>query len=323
MSTQRNGQKAKSAEAMDVAGNVKDILKTMVLLGQNYSARYIIQIMRGDERAQFRKQEHQLLETFGSGMSWSESKLRNLLYYMSEVGLIAPVEPGCFTLTITDSGRKYLDAPWALTMTPGRLALNHHEYTLRFQLMNLRTRMAAEFQCKPYEVFPDWSMEVIIRNHPTTLAQLKKVAGITAPRAEQIGERLLLAVKECLAHMMLDYIRRCKNQVQYPRPQKARELFLEGKSIQDIAEALEVRVSTVAGYLESLHVAGEIDLKPWVEQNVNPRSLYRASEYFRQVESPRLKEAYEVLGLDYQTLRFSRLYVSDYSQYYQELAIAA
>ena len=58
-------------------------------------------------------------------------------------------------------------------------------------------------------------------------------------------------------------------------------------------------------------MTGEIDLRPWIEKNVDSKALYKGAEYFKKVSNPKVKEAFQVLGLDYETLNLCKMYVAN------------
>jgi RQC domain/HRDC domain/Helix-turn-helix domain len=318
-----NGVNAVSGRTVNLTGQVKEVLKTLILLDKSYSATYVVKLVCGDHGNTWKDPKHMQLETFGILRETTQERVKNLIHYLAEIGFLQPRNVECFTIEITEKGRKYLETPWEIIVFPSRVNLGKFDYALRYKLQSLRTRLATETSKKVYEIWSDWAMDCMVRLRPTTLQDLKKVQGITPAKAETFGERVILAIKDVNELRWLDTLEKFKAQMKMPKAVEIKRLFLEGKSVADMAAAVELKASTIAYYLERLHIIGEINLRPWIELNMDAKVLFKASEYFRQVQIPRLKEAYECLGLDYASLRFGRLYVSDYAQNWDELPINA
>ena len=100
-------------------------------------------------------------------------------------------------------------------------------------------------------------------------------------------------------------------------------LFEKGFTVEQIASQHELKTGTIQHYLLTLHQAGEIDLIPWIKDQLSTEELEKGSRYFQQHENPKLSQAFADLGLDYDTLRLCRLYVAKHDTVQEELVYAA
>ncbi|MEL6842126.1 MAG: helix-turn-helix domain-containing protein, partial [Bacteroidota bacterium] len=92
--------------------------------------------------------------------------------------------------------------------------------------------------------------------------------------------------------------------------QMVKALFESGAASHEIAQRRGIKQSSVVRSLEYLQNAGQIDTCSWVEEQLPPQSLRKGKAYFQDRPQSSLRAAYESLGLDYDSLRMCRMYVS-------------
>ena len=155
------------------------------------------------------------------------------------------------------------------------------------------------------------TMDRIVLTKPLDLDTLSRIPGFATIKCERFGEGFVKTVQDVIEHFeefrrasLLQKVKRGS----YPR---VKTLFMQNVTLPEIAQVCDILIGTVCGYLRDLHEANLVDLIPWIERNINSKSLYAGVEYFERVRQPNLKEAYNTLGLDYNTLLFCRLYAKD------------
>ena len=85
-------------------------------------------------------------------------------------------------------------------------------------------------------------------------------------------------------------------------------MFMENVSIPEITNILGLTMTRTIDILIDLSAADKVDLIPWIERNINSKSLYKGVEYFTKVSRPSFEEAHMTIGLDYSTLKFCKVY---------------
>lgn len=296
------------------------IFKTIALLERKYSTDYLDRILRGEDRFGFRDESHKQLETYAMLKNFWRSRLVTLFDVLVEDGYLYVKDEAYGNLDLTDLAKAFLDAPHDLFVSSNRLRTAPKDSILFRELRMLRKQLAEEAGIMPYNVFTNYALKGLVRNKPQDIPSLKEVPGLSHAQADRYGQGLLAKIKDVNenAWKLITL-----QKAHYPSYQDLKELFLEGKNLEELAEAKGWAEETIVRAIETLHLAGEVDATAWIESQVEAKALNKGIKYFQQVEDNRLKAAYETLELDYRTLRLCRMYVSDVISLEQEIKIAA
>lgn len=297
--------------------NLKDeatlILSLVATTGERYSSSYLIRLLRGDDAFPLQDPAHLELETFGCMPEQHSDRLRNVIRYLVRQDLLRVLDPVYGVLALTPAGERFLETPHDLIATYQTLRYSPFERLLLRELRDLRRRLADEEGHPPFRIFTDYVMQRLVEEKPDTLDALRQIPGFGDYKVNRYGPAVLQAVpraKEMQREVArLDLLREAQGHTH----QETKALFEAGFTDAEIAAKRSVKPATVRKHLINLHRAGEIDLTPWIESTVDGNVLEKGSHYFRHAESRRLREAYETLGLDYETLRLCRLYVASMS----------
>lgn len=305
-----NNAQSPAIRKENIAHEAIQILKTVMLLEQSYAASYLVRILQADERYKFRKIAHQDLETYGVLEDLRFSRLEDIIHYLSVEGFLT-VKNGLYgTMDITDKGREYLENPYDLEVPRSELFRTWVQIQLDISLRSLRREQAEQSGRPPYELYTNYVMSTIARQMPATLGELEKIPGMKN-LGQPLKEAILGKVQEM--HALLAQNEASEGAVAKafsPGHRKIRELFEAGFSVEDISRRRNLKPGTIRSYLADLYEAGQLDLKPWIEQEVESQTLHKGREYFKSAKSPRLNEAKEVLGYDYDVLRLCRAYAN-------------
>lgn len=302
-------QNQDAPQERDVTQHVVPMLKTVLLLERSYGAGYLVRILQGDETYGLRQEGHRELETFGLLAEERFSYLDSLLQVLIEDGFLEVKDARYGTVSITQQGRDFLAQPGKLLVLRDRLKKPWHEIEAMRSLRELRKRLAGESGLQPFEVLSNYSIGEISRNLPRSEAELSHLPGLDKVRPFQ-RKQLIEELRRVNERKDQDDRTGVYTRAYSWSHRKVRELFEGGMDIEEIARRQKLTAEKVVEYLETLHQAGLIDLKPWIESSLDAKTLHRAAEYFRQVKSSLLREAREVLGYDTLTLRLCRVYAS-------------
>lgn len=298
---------------IDITRQAHLALEAICQTEERYGLGYIALLLHGTDRFGLRDESHRQLPIFGSLKAEKPWFIRNLLHGLALKGLIANRLGPYPTLLLTPAGHKAKLEGQEITTTQAALRNAEYDHKLMESLRNLRKQWADEQGTEVYNIFNNKVLEGIISLKPSHFDALRTIEGIKPTVAETYGAALVQCVQE----------NELRRKSRFPALQEVKRRFLAGESADDIAAAMSLTPVTVQNYLETLHSAGELDLVAWAEQHVDPAALLKGSAYFSQVRNPRLKEAYEVLGLDYNTLRMCRLYVHQVVQESQDFKYVA
>lgn len=298
------------------------MLSMMQATGQKYSANYLIRLLKGDDRYEPRDPAHLEVTGYGALPEAYPDQLRNLLRYFQREGLIEPQNSMYGILTLTPQGEQFLAEPTDLWATYRSLRLQEFELRLLMELRDLRRNLAQQEGKAPFRIFTDYMLQRLIEEEPRTATDLQMIPGFGPYKANRYGPPVLQVINH--VHQQKEEAKRLQlaKKVHNSSHQAVKAMFEAGLSEVEIAEKRRIKPATVRSMLLNLHRAKEINLTPWIEQELDQATLEKGAAYFRQHQNPRLKAAYETLGLDYDVLRLCRLYVAEVSSKQEELEVA-
>ena len=292
---------------INLAHELIQILKTVLLLERPYGAGYIARIVTGDSRFELRKVTHKQLETFGSLDEHSKFRIEDIVYHMIESNLLEVTDPQYGTIQITEIGRAWLNEPKDWIVNRKQVFTGWWGYELLSAIRNIRKEAAAHSGKLPYELFSNYALARIVHGLPQTEEGLREIPGMK--NLDQATLLLILtAIHEIVEKKAEDAESGIHSKANSPSHRQVKDLYESGFSLEEIAQRRNLQTQTARGYLFTLHKAGKLDLNPWIEQHLDPKVLFKGTEYFRSVDDRRLKSAQQVLGMDYDTLAFCRLY---------------
>jgi len=288
---------------------VSSVLKTVSLTGGRYGKRYIIHLLICPEGLQFRKPWHGTIETIGALRSVYGYRVKGLVCYLIRKGMLSQSTGLYPLLRLTRRGREFLEQPVELAKPGERVLPEGSEYRLMYRLRLLREQLSIQLKLPLEDVLSDASLHHLVLTQPESKMQLLGIHGIGPWKLERFGDRILKVIGLFQEREKTRAVTRMLKTVTRPSLQQVKVLFEEGLDTEAIALRKGIRMTTVQGYLERLHMCGQIDLRPWIETRVDRKTLHRSAQFFREAADTRLRTAHEVLGLDLETLRLCRLYV--------------
>ena len=292
---------------INLAHEFIQILKTVLLLERPYGASYVARIVTGDTRFELRKVTHKQLETFGSLDEHSKFRTEDIVYHLIESNLLEVTNPQYGTIQITEIGRAWLNEPKDWIVNRKDVFTGWWGVELLTAIRKIRNEAAAQAGKLPYELFSNYAIAKMIHELPETEEGLKKMPGMQ--NLDQASRLLILAaIHEIIEKKVEDTESGVHSKANSPSHRQVKDLYESGFSLEEIAQRRNLQTQKAREYLFTLHKAGKLDLNPWIEQHLDPKILFKGTEYFRSVDDRRLKSAQEVLGMDYDTLAFCRLY---------------
>jgi ATP-dependent DNA helicase RecQ len=308
--SEKNGNYAVSCYSEeDLSEMAVPVLKTAILTNGRYGMTYLVQLLIGDVEMKFRKPEHGSLETFGSLMNLSHSRVREFMCFLIRKGLLYQSAGDYPLVRASRKGLDFLQNPVALSTEEEKVFSGKTEMKLRYRLVQLRWEIAAEEKKSLLEIFSEPTLQHLCMAKPGSSLELLMVHGIGPWKERRYGHRILEVIKSFRKEEKKRAVTRVFKSVYRPTFQETKVLFEQGMDTSEIASRKGLKESTVKGHLEKLHLCGEIDIRAWIEKQVDRSTLHRAIRYFREAEDQSLRTAHEVLGLEMKTLHLCRLYM--------------
>ncbi|MBX9450096.1 MAG: DNA helicase RecQ [Taibaiella sp.] len=198
-------------EKLDVKDSVKIVLDAIEELNERFGINYIVDMVQGKNNPQIVTYRHDKSKIFGSGkiMEMEDSFWQSLIRQMMLENFIRKDIEEYGLLKITDNGRKFLENPYSI-----KVAINHQyqehqsnddemsggggaaDEALMEMLLNLRKKVAGQYNLPPYVIFQENSLEEMALNYPTTIDELSKISGVSAAKARKYGRRFVEMIAE-------------------------------------------------------------------------------------------------------------------------------
>lgn len=307
----------------DLSREVHTVLSAVSELEGKYGQSYLIDFLRGTTRFGVRDEGHPALEQFGAMVDGTPDYVRRMIQALIREGYLLITNKRFGTIGLTESGRSHLENPDSPGITARMMRESAFIREVRRHLKRLRSDLAKDSNLPPFRVFTNYCMEEMIQRKPTSVSELLEIPGIGPYKANLYGPAILGCFADVSKMMATYYEEQRKKKAATPSHQQVKALFEQGHTVEEIAEIRQVKSSTISRTLDTLHRVGEIDLRPYIRESVPTAAFEQATSWFLQREEPQLKQAYEELGLDYDTLRLCKLYVADLASSEVELAKAS
>jgi len=297
-----------------VAGAVLDCVSQ---LGSLAGPSYTTLVLSGSSEDRVLAKGHQDLPSYGALADAAQGVVRGWIEQLVVQGFLKKTGE-YHVLRITRKGRELqrgLHAP--LLAKPAKRRKKSKADTASWEgvdrglfdvLQGLRRTLAGERGVPAYVVFGDAALRDMARRKPTTLAAFLECHGVGQQKRRVFGEAFTAAIREycgerpeeaaALAPAAAAAVPETPTSRQSSRRQaleEAHELFAQGYGLEEVAELLRCRQSTVEGYLERyIATCGVTDPAPWV----SPAVMDRVSGAAAQTGGTRLKAVYEILEGD-------------------------
>lgn len=307
----KNSSTATGQRCLDLQEEATYIFRSISSLSQKSQARALSRFLTQTSRS-----DPQPLR--GILSDYSRTQIQQLIYLLMDRNFIAEASN---TLFLTEKGRRYLLQPQPVMVWGNQLRLKSIDRVLYQELRKLRQILGTQEQVRPYIIFPDHSMDQLVRKHPQNLRELQEIYGWGPNRCNKYGAAVLACIQEVKEEHANSRFQELLNRSKRNSYQEVKSLYLAGESPQEIADKRNVKVSTVKNMLSELYEIGEVDMYPWIEQNIPPAVFEKGADYFRQNKNSRIKDAFRQLGIDYEILKLCRLYVSQVQEREEEFSV--
>lgn len=287
------------------------IISCVARAQQRFGVGQIVDILVGAQTENIRRYSHDQLSTYGLLKDLDKKTVMALVYQLVDQKLIARDEGEYPVLKLNAASVDVLKgqrevklakvAAKAGKKTRVEVDLKGVDEGLAAVLRRWRRELAAEHAVPPYQIFPDTTLNALARIRPTNANSLRLVTGIGQRKAEQFGDALCSEIATyCQGHgLQTDIVAGAPEPARPQRQSKAQvldrvyDLFREGRSIPDVAIAIDRAQSTVCQYLvQFIYDTRPAGVDPWV-----PPAVYaRVQEQIANAPDFRLMPMYEAMN---------------------------
>jgi ATP-dependent DNA helicase RecQ len=302
------------------------ILSCVLRVQQSFGAEYVVQVLLGSHEQRVLDNGHDRLSTYGLLKEAHRAAVRDWIEQLVAQDFLFRDEE-YRQLRVTDQGRELLrgqvtprllkpatKAQREKTTGPQR-SMEGVDVGLFNHLRDVRRELADVKGLPSFVVFSDVTLQDMCRRRPSTLEAFRHVHGVGSRKLEEYGERFVQEiVAYCRQHgLSLDAT---------PAPLtssggggstsgranlngQAADLFAKGRSIKEVAAAMDRKESTVVQHLcEYISQTKRTSPEPWLDAE----TFARVQEAAAAVGLDRLRPLFEHFGekVPYEQLHIAR-----------------
>jgi ATP-dependent DNA helicase RecQ len=293
-------------EQWDATESAQKALSCIYRTGQRFGVNYLINILLGKEDDRIIQYQHNALSTFGIGKALSAHEWRSLFRQLLTLGYIdADVEKhGALILTEKSrpllSGkqtlmlRKLIETGAVVDKKDKNKAIKPQDSPLWEALKMLRLALAQEYGVPPYVIFHDATLQAMLRQRPTTLADMGKLSGVGQQKLERYGKAFLEEIKSHpLPALLQNNLSATINETLI--------LFQQGSRPSEVAIKRELSLNTVYSHLAAAIEVGLITVMDVINmKETEYNSIVAMIESFESEEKGRLKPVYDAFEGEYE-----------------------
>ena len=197
---------------LDPVTAARKILSAVARVEQRFGIAHVVNVLRGSDSGQVSARGHHQLSVFGLFRDASNDEVRGYVDQLIARGLLRQTEDEFPVLKLTPDGVGLMKN--ASTMTDLTLARQRKPQKDRPQrrsraeaeswegvdrelfdrLRAMRLQVARDRGVPPYVIFHDTTLRELARLKPSTLAELRRVYGVGARKAEDLGDAVLRTI---------------------------------------------------------------------------------------------------------------------------------
>ncbi len=299
-------------ESINIQNEVLQLLQLVQESGNKYPKGYLVYVLKGNSN--FTREEHKILPQFGSISHWSENKINMLFNFLIKKEYLELNNNHKGIYEVSERGQRYIQKPSTFWIKDFELKPQKKHYYLAMKaLKEERKLQSKEKNCNTYELCSNFQLEQIIIQDFKSVEELCSNPIFSDWDEKVDWDRMLIALKNAKKEYY-----DLKNLNRYENYKKIETLVNQNKTINEILNNLNIKISTLTKYVEALFENGNQNLKTWIYKNVNKSSLVKCIEYFTRTKNLKLVEAKLHLKLDYETIKLGRIYYR-----IQQLSVAA
>lgn len=305
-------------ESFEAKEYLKIALQICVDINQKFTLKYMVDIAAGVKTQSNKSYKHHKLEVFGAGKAQGQQFWTSIFRQALINEFLEKDIEHYGVITISETGKSYLAEPFDIkflkdneypNIIEGTVeTFDHHQEDqadgkLLDILLKIRKKIAENKELPPYVVFQEESLEEMAKTYPTSLEDLTHIQGVGMGKAKKFGEPFLKAISEYAQKNNLQTIHETFVKTAVNKS-KNKVLIINQVDKQipfhEIADSLGISYSKLLTEMEHIcHSGTRLDINYEVEQEVDPDVEEEIYNYFMDVETDNMQEAFDELGEDY------------------------
>jgi ATP-dependent DNA helicase RecQ len=304
-------------EHFDGEEHLHKALSLIKHIGEKFDDIYIISILMGEENAQIKNYEHDLLDYYGSGKEQGKNLWNSLLRQALLNNYLSKDIDQYGLLRLTKLGNSFIENPHSI-----RFVMNHIiegtdddddtdgpkqgggalDTQLLQMLKDLRKKLAKQKGLPPFVIFQDPSLEEMCTHYPINTEELKQISGVGAGKALKFGKPFTDLIQKYVEDNDID--RPVDMVIKSAANKSALKVFIiqnidRHLNLDDIAASKGLTYEEILKEVETIVNSGtKLNLNYYIDEVMDEDKQEEVFDYFRTAEADSIDDALAELGND-------------------------
>ena len=271
----------------------------------------------GEENAQIKSYEHDLLDYYGSGRDQGKNLWNSLLRQALLNNYLAKDIDQYGLLMLTKSGNAFIDNPHSVRFIMNKIIEAADDDSeddgpkqsggaldtqLLQMLKELRKKLAKQKGLPPFVIFQDPSLEEMCTHYPIDTEELKQISGVGAGKALKFGKPFTDLIQKYVEDNDID--RPIDMVIKSAANKSALKVFIiqnidRHLNLDDIAASKGLTYEEISKEVETIVNSGtKLNLNYYIDEVIDEDKQEEVFDYFRTAEADSIDEALAELGGD-------------------------
>ena len=302
------------------ASEMLDVLLNIVMESkERHRAKFICDLLVGNDTSEVRKYKGAAMETFGKGNEYDAHFWLALIRQATVGGFLLKDIETYGNLSVSELGKKFLKKPWKVTftketdysdsdaddddiITPGKGGGAADEKLMKM-LQDLRHKVAKQHKLPPYVIFQDPSLEEMTVRYPITIEELTQVSGVGPGKALKYGKPFIELVADYVEE---NEIERAEDVLVRSVPNKSGmkvhiiQNIDKRLPLDSIARAKGLNMTQLVTEMETIVMSGtRLDLSYHLNDMLEADAQQEIMDYFRGSENDSIESASKEFNGDF------------------------
>lgn len=310
-------------ETTDITVDARKILSCIKRMNERFGIGLVTDVLKGSNSFKIKSLHFDTLSTYGIMSEYSKNTIKDLIYFLITESYVELVGNQYPILKLTQNASNVLFNNEKVTIKrkiekiPETIE-NEYDTKLFELLRNIRKDISIENNVPPFIVFSDVTLKQMATYYPTTKENMFKISGVGNLKFEKYGNIFIEAINNYVLENNIkpqDFaIQATKSKkVSTPKVDTAAityDLFKNGKTIKDIAEERDLKVSTIEGHLLKYYEMGkDVNLTNYIHSDFKD-DIYNAIKTYGydklRVLKDALPESVTYLDIKYYVIEYKK-----------------
>lgn len=294
-------------EETDITVEAQKILSCVKRMQERFGASQVADVLKGANTQKIRSLNFHELSTYGIMKDYPKDTIKELISFLVAEGYLHLVGTQYPLVQLTESSYAVLKGEKVVSIKRVLVKENKKTYTadagktmdyiLFEHLRKVRQAVATEQRIQPFMVFADTTLKEMARFYPTTPEEIMQIVGVGEYKMKKYGDIFLEIIRNYVAECPSE-VERIKallqnddrqEQIKKVQPLKLAprdshkltyELYMAGRSIDEIADERELTRMTVENHLIKCVQEGlEINYSDFIPAEYETQILEAIKEY--------------------------------------------